>query len=93
MRRIWLDTHYSRLYDLGCNSACSVTKLQRVCILWAATWRYLTQSGGDTTLKGTVVAGKKVAADVGGNLNIESLQDSSVYASKDQSIGGSVTVG
>jgi len=51
------------------------------------------ESGGDTKLKGAVVAGKKVVADVGGNLNIESLQDSSVYASKDQSIGGSVTVG
>jgi filamentous hemagglutinin len=51
------------------------------------------QSGGDTTLKGAVVAGKSVKADIGGNLSIESLQDTSVYASKQASVGGSVTVG
>ncbi len=37
--------------------------------------------------------GKQVVANVGGDLNIESLQDTSTYHSKDQSIGGSVTVG
>ena len=51
------------------------------------------QSGGDTTLKGAVVAGRAVQADIGGNLSIESLQDSSQYASKQQSLGASVTVG
>ena len=51
------------------------------------------QSGGDTTLKGAVVAGKTVHADIGGNLSIESLQDTSVYASQQASIGGSLTVG
>jgi filamentous hemagglutinin len=51
------------------------------------------QSGGDTTMKGAVVAAHQVQADVGGNLAIESLQDSSRYASKDQSMGGSITVG
>ena len=51
------------------------------------------QSGGDTTLKGAIVAGKTVQADIGGNLSIESLQDTSVYASKQASIGGSLTVG
>lgn len=51
------------------------------------------QSGGDTTLKGAVVAGERVKADVGGNLTIESLQDESHYHSKDQSVGGSITVG
>ena len=52
-----------------------------------------TESGGDTTMKGAVASGKQVVADVGGDLNIESLQDTSVYKSKNESIGGSVTIG
>ncbi|WP_423194542.1 hemagglutinin repeat-containing protein [Cupriavidus sp. H18C2] len=51
------------------------------------------ESGGDTNLKGTVVSGKQVVANVGGDLNMESLQDTSTYHSKDQSASGSVTVG
>lgn len=51
------------------------------------------QSGGDTTLKGAVASGKQVVADVGGNLNVESLQDASSYESKQKSISGSVTIG
>ncbi|VVE37841.1 hemagglutinin repeat-containing protein [Pandoraea terrigena] len=50
-------------------------------------------SGGDTNLRGGTVVGERVVANVGGDLNIESLQDTSVYASKDQSINGSATVG
>jgi filamentous hemagglutinin len=48
-------------------------------------------SGGDTTLKGAVVQGNQVTADVKGNLNIESLQDSSTYNSRQQSAGVSVS--
>lgn len=51
------------------------------------------ESGGDTNIKGAVASGKQVVADVGGNLNMESLQDTSTFHSKDQSIAGSVTVG
>lgn len=51
------------------------------------------EAGGDTTLRGAVASGKQVVAEVGGDLNIESLQDASRYDSKDQSLGGSVTVG
>lgn len=51
------------------------------------------QSGTDTNLRGAVASGKQVIADVGGNLNVESLQDTSVYNSKQQSIGGSMTIG
>jgi filamentous hemagglutinin len=51
------------------------------------------QSGNDTTLKGAVATGKQVVADVGGNLNIESLQDTSQYDSKQKSMGGSISVG
>jgi filamentous hemagglutinin len=51
------------------------------------------ESGGDTTLKGAVVQGNQVTATVGGNLNIESLQDTSQYKESSKSAGGSVTVG
>ncbi|MES2833012.1 MAG: hemagglutinin repeat-containing protein [Pseudomonadota bacterium] len=51
------------------------------------------RSGGDTTLKGAVVSGEQVIAQVGGNLAIESLQDTSTYKSKQTSVGGSVSVG
>ncbi|VVE46145.1 hemagglutinin repeat-containing protein [Pandoraea soli] len=50
-------------------------------------------SGGDTNIRGGTVVGERVVANIGGDLNIESLQDTSVYASKDQSISGSATVG
>ncbi|MGF6573842.1 filamentous hemagglutinin [Paraburkholderia sp. GAS333] len=50
------------------------------------------QSGGDTNLKGAVANGEQVVANVGGNLNIESLQDTSTYGSKQQSGGVSVSV-
>ena len=45
------------------------------------------QSGGDTTLKGAVATGKQITADIGGNLAIESLQDTSTYTSKQSSAG------
>jgi len=51
------------------------------------------QSGSDTTIKGAVASGKQVVADVGGNLNIESLQDTSQYESQQKNLGGSVTIG
>jgi len=50
-------------------------------------------SGGDTTLQGAVVKANQVKADVGGNLLIQSLQDSSTYTSKQESMGGSLSVG
>jgi filamentous hemagglutinin len=54
-------------------------------------------SGHDTNLIGAQVAGKQVIANVGtsgsGNLNIQSLQDTDQYSAKQQSIGGSVSIG
>ncbi|MBJ9939470.1 hemagglutinin repeat-containing protein [Burkholderia multivorans] len=50
------------------------------------------QSGGDTNLKGAVASGKQVIANVGGNLNVESLQDTDHYNSKQQGAGVSVSV-
>lgn len=50
-------------------------------------------SGGDTTLQGAVVKAEQVKADVGGNLLIKSLQDSSTYTSSQQNLGGSLSVG
>ncbi|MQA41712.1 hemagglutinin repeat-containing protein [Rugamonas aquatica] len=49
-------------------------------------------SGGDTTLKGGVIAAQTVVADIGGNLNIESLQDSSKFDSKQSSSGLNVSL-
>ena len=51
------------------------------------------ESGGDTTLKGAVVKGTQVTANVGGNLSIASLQDSNQYKESSKSAGGSVMVG
>ncbi len=51
------------------------------------------ESGGDTTLKGAVASGKQVIATVGGDLNVESLQDTSQYDSKQKSMSGSISVG
>jgi filamentous hemagglutinin len=51
------------------------------------------ESGGDTNLKGAVVKADQVTAKVGGNLNIESLQDKSQYKESSKSAGGSVMVG
>ncbi|MDH0864651.1 hemagglutinin repeat-containing protein [Mitsuaria sp. GD03876] len=50
------------------------------------------ESGGDTTLKGAVVEGGKVSANVGGNLNIESVQDGATYDAKQQSSGVGVSL-
>ncbi|MHA6848779.1 hemagglutinin repeat-containing protein, partial [Ralstonia syzygii] len=50
------------------------------------------QSGGDTNLKGAVASGQQVIANVGGNLNVESLQNTDHYDSKQQSAGVSVSV-
>lgn len=51
------------------------------------------QSGADTEIKGAVVSGNRVIAEVDGNLTIESLQDTSHYNSKQQNISGSISVG
>ena len=44
-------------------------------------------SGGDLTLKGAVIDGKRVTAEVGGNLIVESLQDTSTQISKQNNSG------
>ena len=51
------------------------------------------ESGGDTIMKGAVARGEQVIADIGGDLRIESLQDTSTYKRRDGSLGGSVTIG
>jgi filamentous hemagglutinin len=50
-------------------------------------------SGGDTIIKGGVITANTIDADVGGNLTIESLQDTSTYKSHQIDASGSVTVG
>lgn len=51
------------------------------------------QSGGDTTLKGATVTGHQITAQVGGDLNVQSLQDTNQYKESSKSVGGSVMVG
>ena len=50
-------------------------------------------SGGDTTIRGGVIEADRVSAKVGGDLKIESLQDTSTSSSRQQSVGGSLSVG
>ncbi len=50
-------------------------------------------SGSDTILRGAVVSGARVQMAVRGDLVVESLQDTSEYASRQRSSGGSVSVG
>ncbi|MBB4224247.1 hemagglutinin repeat-containing protein [Variovorax guangxiensis] len=45
------------------------------------------KSGGDTTVRGATVSGNRVNADVGGNLHIETLQDTSTYHSENRGGG------
>ncbi|KVE28737.1 cell surface protein [Burkholderia singularis] len=47
------------------------------------------KSGGDTTLSGARVSGDKVKVDVGGDLTMTSLQDTSNYSSNQHNTGGS----
>ncbi|WP_345810947.1 hemagglutinin repeat-containing protein [Paraburkholderia sp. PREW-6R] len=49
-------------------------------------------SGGDTNIIGSQINGKQVAADVGGNLNIVSVQDVTNSAAHQSSAGGGFTI-
>lgn len=48
-------------------------------------------SGGDTNIVGADVSGNHVSADIGGNLNIVSVQDTTVSSAHQSSSGGSVS--
>lgn len=50
------------------------------------------KSGGDTNLIGAQLAAEKVKADIGGNLNIVTLQDKNNYDSKQENGGFSLSV-
>ncbi|RST48860.1 hemagglutinin repeat-containing protein [Variovorax sp. DXTD-1] len=49
-------------------------------------------SGGDTTVRGATVSGNRINADVGGNLHIETLQDTSTYHSQNSGGGFNATI-
>ncbi|CAE6958473.1 hemagglutinin repeat-containing protein [Paraburkholderia domus] len=49
-------------------------------------------SGGDTNIIGSQINGKQIAADVGGNLNIASVQDVTNSAAHQSSAGGGFTI-
>ncbi|MDZ4284055.1 MAG: hemagglutinin repeat-containing protein, partial [Hydrogenophaga sp.] len=50
------------------------------------------ESGADTTLRGAVVTAPNVQARIGGNLNIESLQDRATYSEKSESASAGVSL-
>lgn len=50
-------------------------------------------SGNDTNIKGGKLSGEKVTGNVGGDLNIESKQDSNSYKENNKSVGASVGLG
>ncbi|MDM0087151.1 MULTISPECIES: hemagglutinin repeat-containing protein [unclassified Variovorax] len=50
------------------------------------------RSGGDTNLRGAQLTADRVKADIGGNLNIESLQDRTDYRSQQSSGGIDVSI-
>lgn len=49
-------------------------------------------SGGDTNVIGSTVSGRTVTADVGGNLNMRSVQDTTVSIAHQSSAGGGLSV-
>ena len=57
-----------------------------------ATGNLKIKSGADTNLVGAQVAGNTVKMDVGGNLNVETLQDESQYESRQTSSGFAISV-
>ncbi|MCV0441107.1 MAG: hemagglutinin repeat-containing protein [Hydrogenophaga sp.] len=57
-----------------------------------ATHTLTVRSGADTKLRGAQLAGDAVIADIGGNLNIQTLQDTSQYDSDQKSSGFSVSL-
>ena len=50
-------------------------------------------SGNDTNIKGGMLSGEKVTGNVGGDLNIESKQDSNSYKETNKSVGVSIGLG
>ena len=50
-------------------------------------------SGNDTNIKGGMLSGEKVTGNVGGDLNIESKQDSNSYKENNKSVGVSIGLG
>jgi len=58
-----------------------------------ASERVTMKSGGDTKLKGATVEAEQITAKVGGHLQIESLQDTSTYDSRQKSRGASLAAG
>ncbi|AMO99005.1 hemagluttinin repeat family protein [Collimonas arenae] len=58
----------------------------------SATNQLSVKSGGDLNMKGAQLAGNKVIADVGGDLNIWTLQNTSNFDSKQESGGFSLSI-
>lgn len=50
-------------------------------------------SGGDALLKGAIANAQRIEADIGGDLTLQSLQDSERYRYKSSNAGGSLQIG
>ncbi|MGI4938319.1 MAG: hemagglutinin repeat-containing protein, partial [Janthinobacterium lividum] len=53
----------------------------------------IVKTGGNAVLGGGVIAAPQITADIGGELIIDSLQDTSKFDSKQKSLGGSLSLG
>ncbi|MDR5823706.1 hemagglutinin repeat-containing protein, partial [Caballeronia sp. LZ043] len=76
------NAHGDANSDAAIQNASHVTGANSVAII----------SGGDTNVIGSQIAGRQIAADVGGNLNIASVQDTTVSAAHQSSTGGGFTI-
>jgi len=61
--------------------------------MFAIGQRLTLQSSGDISLVGAIASGYQILADIGGNLLLQSLQDTHRFKSEDKSIGGNATAG
>ena len=80
-----IDASYGKMKDQGTTTRVTHTGSQVT-----AQDRLMTSSGKDTTLVGSQLQGQSVTVKTGGNLHIESVQDSETYRGNRSSAGISV---
>ena len=80
-----IDASYGKMKDQGTTTRVTHTGSQVT-----AQDRLMTSSGKDTTLVGSQLQGQSVTVKTGGNLHIESVQDSETYRGNRSSTGISV---
>ena len=81
-----IDASYGKMKDQGTTTRVTHTGSQVT-----AQDRLMTSSGKDTTLVGSQLQGQSVTVKTGGNLHIESVQDSETYQGQKSSLGANLT--